>query len=152
LPFAPHGWSNGLDTADFVPYKNELIIHNGIDKPITINRDLEVKYLQDLASGSNVNVPIGRYGCVVSNYHCVAGILPTTAPNWLNSTAYAIGALVNHPQTDALYRCAVANTSSAAPTTFAQELSAHPTFWISSNLNSPTLIYISSVGRLNVPR
>jgi hypothetical protein len=27
-----------------------------------------------LGSGSNVNVPIGKYGCVAANYHCVAGI------------------------------------------------------------------------------
>jgi hypothetical protein len=85
LPGAPGGWSTNLDTTypdgtpnkasiDFVAYKNQLIIHNGIDKPITIARDLTVTYLQDLATGSNVNVPIGRYGCVVSNYHCVAGI------------------------------------------------------------------------------
>ena len=68
------GWHSGLTSVDFVPYKNELIIHNGIDKPITISRELKTTYLQDLAKGSNVNVPIGRYGCVVANYHCVAGI------------------------------------------------------------------------------
>ena len=74
LPGAPPGWSTGLDSIDFVSYKNELIIHNGRDKPVTISRDLVVTYLVDLASGSRVNVPIGKYGCVVSNYHCVAGI------------------------------------------------------------------------------
>lgn len=76
LPGAPAGWSSGLETISFVPYKNELIIHNGVDKPITISRDLVVTYLQDLGvtGGSNVNVPIGKYGCVVSNYHCIAGV------------------------------------------------------------------------------
>ena len=74
LPGAPAGWSSGLETISFVPYKNELIIHNGVDKPITISRDLVVTYLQDLGTGSNVNVPIGKYGCVVSNYHCIAGV------------------------------------------------------------------------------
>jgi hypothetical protein len=68
-------WSGGLDSIDFVPYKNELIIHNGVNKPVTVSRDLVVTYLVDLASGSNVNVPIGKYGCVVSNYHCVAYVL-----------------------------------------------------------------------------
>lgn len=71
---APDGWSTGLDSIDFVPFKNKLIIHNGIDKPISINAALTVTYLQDAGTGSNVNVPIGKYGCVVSNYHCVAGI------------------------------------------------------------------------------
>jgi hypothetical protein len=74
LPGAPLGWSPGLDSIDFVSFKNELIIHNGVDKPVTIDRNLVVTYLSDLATGSNVNVPIGKYGCVVSNYHCVAGL------------------------------------------------------------------------------
>lgn len=71
---SPAGWSSGLDSIDFVPFKSTLIVHNGIDKPIRINSDLEVVYEQDDATGSNVNVPIGKYGCVVSNYHCVAGL------------------------------------------------------------------------------
>ena len=48
LASPPFGWSSGLETVSFVPYKNELIIHNGVDKPITISRDLVVTYLQDL--------------------------------------------------------------------------------------------------------
>lgn len=74
LPGAPGFWSNGLEIVDFVPFKNTLIIHNGVDKPITIDGDFTVTYLQDLGSGSNVNVPIGKYGCVAANYHCVSGI------------------------------------------------------------------------------
>lgn len=74
LPGAPSGWSTGLTSVDFVPFKNEMVIHNGVDKPITISSLFVVTYLQDLATGSNTNVPIGRYGCVVSNYHVVAGI------------------------------------------------------------------------------
>jgi hypothetical protein len=79
LPGAPTGWSTSLDLINFVPYKRELIVHNGIDKPITISDDFVVTYLQDLGSGSNVNVPIGQYGCVVSNYHCIGNINPHTA-------------------------------------------------------------------------
>lgn len=77
---SPAGWTSGTSTVDFVPFKNELIIHNGVDKPVTINGALEVTYLQDAATGSNTNVPIGKFGCVVANYHCVAGIsaLPTS--------------------------------------------------------------------------
>lgn len=77
---SPTGWSAGLNSIDFVPFKNKLIIHNGVDKPIIINSDLEAQYLADEGTGSNTNVPIGRYGCVVSNYHCVAGLpaAPTT--------------------------------------------------------------------------
>jgi len=102
LPGAPAGWSTNLDTTyptvpptpnkasiDFVPFKNQLIVHNGIDKPITISRALVVTYLQDLATGSNVNVPIGRYGCVVSNYHCVAGISASPTLVYISSVGTA---------------------------------------------------------------
>lgn len=74
LPGAPSGWSAGLTQCDFVPFKDTLVIHNGVDKPISVAQNFAVTYLQDLATGSNVNVPIGKYGCVVSNYHVVAGI------------------------------------------------------------------------------
>jgi hypothetical protein len=48
---------------------------------------------------------------------------------WLNSTVYAVGAIVIDSATGLMWTCAVANTSSASPTTFAQERVAHPTFW-----------------------
>lgn len=74
LPGSPAGWSSNIDSVDFVPHRNDLIIHNGVDKPIIIDSDLVVTYLVDEATGSNTNTPIGKYGCVVSNFHCVAGI------------------------------------------------------------------------------
>lgn len=74
LPGAPGGWSGGLTAVDFVPFKTQLIIHNGIDKPITVSSSHIVTYLVDLGSGVNTHTPIGLYGCVVSNYHCVAGL------------------------------------------------------------------------------
>jgi len=74
LPGAPAGWSTALTIVTFVPFKDTLIIHNGTDKPIVISSAFAVTYLQDLGTGSNTNVPIGKYGCTVSNYHCVAGI------------------------------------------------------------------------------
>jgi hypothetical protein len=89
LPGHPSGWSNNLTSIDFVPFRQQLIVHNGIDKPVTISAVFAVTYLQDLGSGSNVNVPIGKYGCVVSNYHCVAGLpaAPTTVYVSSQSTA-----------------------------------------------------------------
>ncbi len=96
LPGTPAGWSGGLTSIDFVPYKNTLIIHNGIDKPVTISRLLVVTYLQDLATGSNVNVPIGKYGCVVSNYHCVGGIPATPTTIFISSVGTA-GTFVGDP-------------------------------------------------------
>src|SRR5262249_39202989 len=73
LPGAPAGWS-ATTQVDFVPWKDQFIIHNGVDKPIIISSAFAVTYLQDLATGSNVNTPIGKYGCIAANYHCVAGI------------------------------------------------------------------------------
>jgi hypothetical protein len=89
LPGTPTGWSAGLDSIDFVPFRDELVIHNGIDKPITIDQNLDVTYLQDLATGSNVNVPIGKYGCVVANYHCVAGIPAALTTVYISSKGTA---------------------------------------------------------------
>lgn len=80
LPGAPSPWSGAVMSVDFVPFKAKLIAHNGLDKPLSIGSGLGVSYLADEVTGSNVNVPIGKYGCVVANYHCVAGIpaAPTT--------------------------------------------------------------------------
>jgi len=67
-------WSSGLDSIDFVPFKGKLVIHNGIDKPLVVDQALNVAYLADEGTGSNTHTPIGKFGCVVSNYNCVAGI------------------------------------------------------------------------------
>lgn len=74
LPGSPSGWASGIQAVNFVPFKDKLIIHNGVDKPVIIDSLFAVKYVQDEATGSNVNVPIGRYGCTVGDYHVVAGI------------------------------------------------------------------------------
>jgi hypothetical protein len=67
-----------IKQVSFVPFKDTLIIHNGQTKPMVIKSDFTTNYLQD-AGGSNVNVPIGRYGCVAANYHCVAHTVYTNA-------------------------------------------------------------------------
>lgn len=72
-------WSTGLDLVSFVPFKRELIIHNGRNKPVTISDTFVCTFLVDpggISGPSNVNTPIGQYGCVVSNYHCIANINP----------------------------------------------------------------------------
>jgi len=80
LPGSPSGWGSAYVAVSFVPFRDTLVIHNGVDKPISISSTFVFTYLQDLATGSNVNVPIGKYGTVAQNYHCIAGIpaLPTT--------------------------------------------------------------------------
>lgn len=96
LPGTPAGWSSGLTVIDFVPFKSTFVIHNGIDKPISIDSAFHVTYLQDLASGSNVNVPIGKFGCTASNYHCVAGI-PANLTEIFISAAGTSGTFVGDP-------------------------------------------------------
>jgi hypothetical protein len=78
---APSGWSTGLlpGSIDTTEFKGELIIVNGIDKPLIVHSDLTVEYLNDPASGSNVNTPISRFITTVSNYVVMAGI--DAAPN-----------------------------------------------------------------------
>jgi hypothetical protein len=89
LPGAPLGWTSGVTSVDFVPFRQQLIIHNGVDKPVTINNVFTVTYLQDLATGSNTNTPIGKYGCVVSNFHCVAGVTGAETSVYVSSQSTA---------------------------------------------------------------
>lgn len=72
---APWG---ATDFVSFAAFNGELIVCNGIDKPLVI--DLEqaevqhkCQYLQDLGTGSNANVPIARYVTVVNDYMVMAG-------------------------------------------------------------------------------
>lgn len=74
LPGAPSGWSPDLDSFDFTEIKGSLVICNGVDKPLEIQDSLAARYLQDLATGSNVNTPIGKYCTTVADYLCIAGV------------------------------------------------------------------------------
>lgn len=65
-------WGGDLLGVTFVEFNGDLVIHNGIDKPIIISPTLIVTYLQDLATGSNINVPIGRWATKHGRWHVVA--------------------------------------------------------------------------------
>lgn len=71
---APDGWGSGITQIDFTDFKNQLIVCNGLDKPIIIDNDLSVDYLQDIPTGSNVYTPIGKYCTTVGDYVVIAGI------------------------------------------------------------------------------
>lgn len=58
--------------AAFLEFNGSLIVGNGIDKPLTIGTNLNVDYLNDLPTGSNVNVPIGAIMESFSNHLCIA--------------------------------------------------------------------------------
>jgi len=64
-------WSNAAFVA-FVEFNGELIVMNGVDKPLHINTALLVDYLADLGSGSNINVPIGSVAATFANHMCIA--------------------------------------------------------------------------------
>lgn len=73
LPSRPAGWGS-TDYVCFTRFKTDLLIGNGIDKPLLVNTALHVDYLQDLATLTNGNTPIGRYVCTHNQYVVWAGI------------------------------------------------------------------------------
>jgi hypothetical protein len=68
------GWSAGIKSvANFAQFRGSLIIVNGIDKPVIMNNTFSVSFLQDLATSSNINVPITRFVAAYGNYLVMAG-------------------------------------------------------------------------------
>ena len=73
-------WTGGNTEVNFTISNSDLIIVNGKDKPLIIyGKSAEPNYMQlqfliDLASGTNVNVPIGKYVIAHSKYMCIAGV------------------------------------------------------------------------------
>jgi hypothetical protein len=71
-PGSPNGWGT-TEYAEFTQFAGELIIVNGIDKPLVVNAFNQVNYLQDLGTGSNVNVPRARHCTTFNDYLVLAG-------------------------------------------------------------------------------
>ena len=79
-PDSPAGWGV-LEFCSFAVFNGELIICNGIDKPLIVNfsnQEFPCLYLADLASSSNANTPICRYVVAMAEYLVMAG--DVTAP------------------------------------------------------------------------
>lgn len=78
---ASEGWST-TDFVSFAQFKGQLIVCNGIDKPLIMDFDAAnpCQYLADLASGSNANTPIARYVLAGDEFLLMAGdpTAPTT--------------------------------------------------------------------------
>lgn len=72
LPGAPLAWATGVTHIDHSEDKGNLIVHNDRDKPLIIDDTLSVTYLQDLATNTNINTPIGRHCATVDKYHVIA--------------------------------------------------------------------------------
>lgn len=64
---------NTTEFASFAIFNDQLIICNGSDKPVTVDENFDVTYLQDLATGSNLNVPICKYVLAINRYLVMAG-------------------------------------------------------------------------------
>lgn len=60
------------DFVEFEEFGGQLSIHNGQDKPLRVTSGLDVDYLADPATGSNINVPIGRIVCKFAKHLVVA--------------------------------------------------------------------------------
>jgi hypothetical protein len=72
-------WPDGGDNwntctqASFAQFKGDLIVVNGIDKPVKISSAYVCEFLVDLGTMSNVNVPICKYVRSGSRYLIMAG-------------------------------------------------------------------------------
>lgn len=71
FPVTGKNW-NDAELATFAQFKGELIIANGVDKPLKIERDFSIDWLQD-ATGSNVNTPIAQFVIALSRFVVFAG-------------------------------------------------------------------------------
>lgn len=71
---SPDGWSTGLTLIDYTDFKNQFVICNGVDKPVIIDTDYTVDYLQDIPTGSNIFTPVGKFCTTAGNYTVIAGV------------------------------------------------------------------------------
>jgi hypothetical protein len=74
LPGNPSGWS-ATSFVSFAVFNGELIVCNGVNKPLKISSSMVTEYLVDLANGSNANTPIARYVVAHGRYLVMSGSL-----------------------------------------------------------------------------
>lgn len=60
------------DYVAFEEFGGNLIVGNGYDKPLIVNPAMHVDYLADPATGSNINVPIGKIMCKFNKHLVIA--------------------------------------------------------------------------------
>ena len=92
----PTGWSETVFVS-FAIFNGDLIIVNGINKPLIMKSTFMVEYLKDLFDKTNVNTPICKYVKAFDRYLLMAGdplnpdrlyISNTdTSGTWLNDSA-----------------------------------------------------------------
>ena len=73
LPGSPSGWDT-TEFCSFAVFNGDLTIHNGVNKPLIIDGGTNLcTFLNDPATGSNANTPIGRYAVTHGRYLCIGG-------------------------------------------------------------------------------
>jgi hypothetical protein len=65
-------WASAVQ-ANAAPFNGELVIVNGVHKPLLMANDFTVDYLQDLATTTNINTPIAKYVMAHGRYLVMAG-------------------------------------------------------------------------------
>jgi len=60
LAGSPDGWDTTVFVS-FAVFNGDLIICNGVNKPVIITNNMSASYLQDLADLTNANTPICRF-------------------------------------------------------------------------------------------
>jgi hypothetical protein len=84
-------WVFSVDYVSFTIFNSDLIVCDGKNKPIIISGDpldanyLQVQFLVDLGTLSNVNTPIGKYVIAHGQYTCVAGIGPEPSTLYISA-------------------------------------------------------------------
>lgn len=96
----------------FDEFKGDLIVSDGVNKPLTISTLLAVTYLADLATGSNINVPVSAITAKFNKHfvYAVGSILNiserdaagtwTGDPGTVFTTTFDVGAFVTSGEKD----------------------------------------------------
>ena len=72
LAGSPDGWDT-TTFASFAVFNGELIICNGVNKPLIVHTNMDCEYLKDLADDSNANTPICKYVTAHGRYLVMSG-------------------------------------------------------------------------------
>jgi hypothetical protein len=73
--FTPAWTASPVTEVNFSQFGGNLLICNGIDKPLKMVPALTVSYLVDGGTGSNAHTPRAKFMCTHNNYNVAAGIL-----------------------------------------------------------------------------
>lgn len=64
---------NATEFVSFAKFNNHLVLCNGVDKPLDLDSNFVIDYLQDAATLTNINVPICKYVIAINRYLVMAG-------------------------------------------------------------------------------